>query len=76
MAEDEWEMIQKIAAPERCRSLVWMMNYDRLLTKFRKSIKGLGYAGCNVCGNFCETTLHASRDCKKNHAHVKEFSAK
>lgn len=65
MVEEEWKMIWKIIDLERCRSFVWLMNHDRLLTNFRKSKKGLGNTGCKLYGNVCETTIHALRDCPK-----------
>lgn len=32
---------------------------------FSKSRKGIGNASCNLCGNACQTTMHAIRDCVK-----------
>ncbi|XP_058768798.1 uncharacterized protein LOC131642580 [Vicia villosa] len=42
---------------------MWLLKNDRLLTNFSKSRKGLGSVGCKLCGNVCETTIHAIRDC-------------
>lgn len=60
--DEDWKNIWKVVVPERCRTFLWLLKHDRLLTNFSKSKKGLGYTGCSLCGNFCETTIHALRD--------------
>lgn len=63
--DDDWRKILKLQVPERCRSFVWMLKHDRLLTNLSKSRKGLGHASCKLFGNAREHTLHAIRDCAK-----------
>lgn len=37
------------------------------MTNYRRSVCCLGDTGCPLCGNTCETEMHAIRDCKLAH---------
>lgn len=63
--DKDWNKIWKASVSERCRSFLWILKHDRLLTNFSKSKEGLGSASCNLCGSICESTIHATRDCHK-----------
>lgn len=39
--DKDWNIIWNIDVSERCRSFVWLLKHDRILTKFSKSGKGL-----------------------------------
>lgn len=59
--DDDWGRIWKLQVSKRCRSFVWILKRDRLLTNLRKSRKEIGHASYKLCGNACEDTLHAIR---------------
>ncbi|XP_058784072.1 uncharacterized protein LOC131658836 [Vicia villosa] len=59
-----WKAIWALHVPERVRFFIWLLKHGRLMTNFRKSMCGLSDAGCPLCGNSCETEIHAMRDCK------------
>lgn len=61
--DGEWNKIWKASVPERCKTFMWLLKHNRLLTNLSKNKKGLGNAGCNLCGAACESSLHALRDC-------------
>lgn len=61
----DWMQIWKASVPKRCKISVWLLKQDRILTNFSKNRKGIGSAGCKLCGNTCESTLHAVHDCSK-----------
>lgn len=63
--DDDFGRIWKLQVSERCISFMWILKHDRLLTNFSKSRKGLVHASSKLCGNVCEDTLHAIRDCAK-----------
>ncbi|CAI8583459.1 unnamed protein product [Vicia faba] len=43
-ADGDWNKIWKALVPKRCKSFLWILKHDRLLTNFSKSKKGLGSA--------------------------------
>lgn len=61
----EWKLIWKAAIPERCKNFMWLLKHDKILTNLCKNKKGLGNAGCKLCGHVCETTMHGIHDCSK-----------
>jgi hypothetical protein len=60
-----WNNVWRLKVPERVRTLVWMMNHDRLLTNSLKNKTGLSHAVCGYCGDEEETIIHVMRDCPK-----------
>ncbi|PNX97917.1 ribonuclease H [Trifolium pratense] len=58
-----WRNIWKLQVPERVRSFVWRVKWERLLTNSLKHRMGLTSAVCCFCGMADETILHALRDC-------------
>lgn len=67
--DDTWQEIWRLDAPERCRNFLWLLYHDIILTNLSKNGKGLGGAACNLCGDVCETMMHAVRDCA-NFLHI------
>jgi ribonuclease HI len=58
-----WSKIWKLHVPERVRSFVWRVKWERLLTNSMKHRMGLASPICSYCGMADETILHALRDC-------------
>lgn len=63
---EEWMLIWKLAVLERCRSFIRLLKHDRILTNYSNTKKGLRVAGCVLCGEVSETTLHALCDYSKS----------
>lgn len=61
--DEGWMILWRLNVPKRVRTFIWLLKQDRLLTNFSKSKKGIGFSMCNLCGNSCETIVHALRDC-------------
>lgn len=64
VANSTWVAIWKLHVPERVWSFIWLIYHDRLLTNHRLNGFGFGNASYSLCGNVCESTLHALRDYK------------
>lgn len=60
--DQDWAKIWRIDISERVRSFLWLLKHNRLLNFFNKSLKGLGYAACIMCGSVREDALHVFRD--------------
>jgi hypothetical protein len=63
----DWGKIWKLHVPERVKSFIWRVKWERLLTNSLKQRMGLTSAECSFCGIANETILHALRDCSLVH---------
>lgn len=72
--DDESRLIWELEVPERCRSFLWLLKHERLLTNISKSRKGLGNAGCGLCNAVCEDTSHIWRSLVPSNITEKLFS--
>lgn len=62
-ASEIWNLIWKIAVPERVRSLIWMAKHESLITNEWLSKRGLGQPYCDDCTDKNETVMHVLQDC-------------
>jgi hypothetical protein len=62
-----WRRIWKLGVTERVRCFIWLVLWDRLLTKSVKHRMGLSSPLCAYCGDQEETSIRVLRDCHLAH---------
>ncbi|XP_054801608.1 uncharacterized protein LOC129305663 [Prosopis cineraria] len=59
-----WAKIWKLRVPQRCRSFLWLMSHDRILTNKSRFDRHLDIQPwCSCCPEEFEDTLHVMRQC-------------
>ncbi|KAK4265131.1 hypothetical protein QN277_026221 [Acacia crassicarpa] len=59
-----WECLWKVRAPHRCKTLIWLVARQCLLTNANQMRRGLTTdPSCPLCGSDFEDTMHVFRDC-------------
>ncbi|KAL4320415.1 hypothetical protein AHAS_Ahas14G0008200 [Arachis hypogaea] len=61
--QNDWTKIWKWQGPQKAKTLMWRLLYDRLLTNQRKAHTFGGDDTCHSCRTYPEDTLHAFRNC-------------
>lgn len=61
-----WNKVWKLKVPQRCKTCLWAILHNRLLTNALRVQRGMAEdATCVVCGESMEHLLHVLRDCPR-----------